>query len=90
MPLAHRGNPLVTLRFPAGSVSFRCPDGVYAAGDYSSPGIAAELMDDVVITRDETKADSACGCQAGTVRIASRRCWPRVRKANGSAKTCCS
>ena len=49
VPLAHRGNPVVTLIFPAGCVRFTCADGPYRSGDHSSPGIAAELLDDVFI-----------------------------------------
>ncbi|MFD1210633.1 DNA methyltransferase [Arthrobacter sp. GCM10027362] len=49
IPLAHRGNQLVDLSFPASTVTFNCSDGIYSAGDHSSPGIPAALLEDVVI-----------------------------------------
>lgn len=49
VPVAHRGNPITRLRFPPGAVRFNCPDGPYLAGDHSTPGIDAALIEDVVI-----------------------------------------
>lgn len=49
VPVTHRGNALTQLEFPAHSVRFNCPDGVYLAGDHSSAGIHAELLEDVVV-----------------------------------------
>lgn len=49
VPVTHRGNALTQLEFPAHSVRFNCPDGVYPAGDHSSAGIQAELLKDVVV-----------------------------------------
>ncbi|QYF88474.1 DNA methyltransferase [Arthrobacter sp. PAMC25284] len=49
IPLAHRGNPTVTIEFPANSVQFGCADGAYAAGEHSSPGIVAALLQEVTI-----------------------------------------
>lgn len=73
VPLAHRGNPLVTLSFPRGSVRFTCADGRYAAGDHSSPGIAAELLDDVVISEGQHDAGFR-------LRLPSRYSPERVRQ----------
>lgn len=49
VPVAHRGNPITRLRFPPGTVRFNCPDGLYLAGDHSTPGIDAALIEEVVI-----------------------------------------
>jgi adenine-specific DNA-methyltransferase len=49
IPLAHRGNPVAQLAFPPGTVRFNCADKTYQAGDHSSPGIDARLMEDVTI-----------------------------------------
>ncbi len=49
VPVTHRGNTPTRLEFPAGSVRFNCPDGIYPAGDHSSPGITAELLEDVAV-----------------------------------------
>ena len=50
IPVAHRGNRAVDLHFPARRVKFNCPDGVYEAGDHSSPGIEATLLDPVHVS----------------------------------------
>ncbi|WP_306872894.1 DNA methyltransferase [Arthrobacter bambusae] len=47
IPLAHRGNPVAQLAFPPGTVRFNCADKTYVAGDHSSPGIDARLLEDV-------------------------------------------
>lgn len=49
VPMAHRGNPTTRLRFPPGAVRFNCADGTYLAGDHSTPGIEAELTENVVV-----------------------------------------
>jgi adenine-specific DNA-methyltransferase len=49
-PIAHRGNPIVELAFPPGTVRFNCGDGTYGAGDHSSPGIDARLSKNVTIS----------------------------------------
>ncbi|WP_346028037.1 site-specific DNA-methyltransferase [Arthrobacter parietis] len=49
-PLAHRGNRVVELAFPPGTVRFNCGDGTYTAGDHSSPGIDAHLTKDVTVS----------------------------------------
>ena len=53
VPLAHRGNRIVDIFFPAGSVRFNCSDGRYAAGDHSTSGIEAKLLDPVEIRAGE-------------------------------------
>ncbi|WP_284989490.1 site-specific DNA-methyltransferase [Arthrobacter sp. efr-133-TYG-120] len=49
VPVAHRGNKRVEICFPPKAVRFGGPDGVYAAGDHSSPGIDAWLQEDVTM-----------------------------------------
>jgi adenine-specific DNA-methyltransferase len=49
IPVAHRGNPVANLAFPPGAVRFNCGDGIYAAGDHSSSGIDAALVEDVIV-----------------------------------------
>lgn len=49
IPLAHRGNPIARLVFPPGTVRFNCADKTYVAGDHSSPGIDARLLEEVTI-----------------------------------------
>lgn len=53
VPLAHRGNRIVELSFPAQSVRFNCSDGTYLAGDHSTAGIDARLLDPVEIRDGE-------------------------------------
>lgn len=48
-PIAHRGNRIVELSFPPGTVRFNCDDGMYPAGDHSSPGIDGRLTKDVTV-----------------------------------------
>ncbi|MEC5193484.1 MULTISPECIES: site-specific DNA-methyltransferase [unclassified Arthrobacter] len=48
-PIAHRGNRVVELAFPPGTVKFKCGDGTYPAGDHSSPGIDARLRESVTV-----------------------------------------
>lgn len=48
-PIAHRGNKSAEVRFPPRTVKFGGADGVYPAGDHSSPGIDASLLEDVVM-----------------------------------------
>lgn len=49
IPVAHRGNRQVELCFPPNTVRFGGADGVYTAGDHSSPGIDAWLLEDVTM-----------------------------------------
>jgi len=55
--MAHRGNRNADLTFPPGSVRFNCNDGRYEAGDHSTAGIDAWLLDsvDVVESRNLTE-----------------------------------
>ncbi|MBM4395682.1 MAG: site-specific DNA-methyltransferase [Deltaproteobacteria bacterium] len=48
-PLNNAGNSLQVLRFPAGSVRFRCPDGRYQPQDMSEGNIVTRLLDEVVV-----------------------------------------
>jgi adenine-specific DNA-methyltransferase len=49
IPIAHRGNRVVELAFPPGTVRFNCGDGTYTAGDHSYPGIDARLSKNVTV-----------------------------------------
>lgn len=53
VPIAHRGNRIVDISFPPHSVRFNCSDGIYAAGDHSTAGIDAKLLDSVEIRDGE-------------------------------------
>ena len=53
VPIAHRGNRIVDISFPPRSVRFNCSDGIYAAGDHSTAGIDAKLLDTVEIRDGE-------------------------------------
>ena len=46
-PFNNAGNGVRDLTFPAGSVHFRCPEGVIKAQDMSEGNIVTELLDDV-------------------------------------------
>lgn len=48
-PLVHRGNRVQDVLFPPQTVRFNGADGLYPAGDHSSPGIAAALLEYVVM-----------------------------------------
>lgn len=56
IPLTHRGNKLVEVYFPSNSVRFNCSDGVYMAGDHSTPGIDATLLDPVCVISGRNEA----------------------------------
>ncbi|RAN79341.1 hypothetical protein B5P43_15650 [Bacillus sp. SRB_336] len=47
--LAHRGNKVQNLTFPAGSVRFGVPAGLYAAGDHSTASVSVVLTADLVV-----------------------------------------
>lgn len=49
IPVAHRGNKVSEILWPAGSVAFNCADGLYEAGDHSSPGLDARLLEDMTV-----------------------------------------
>lgn len=55
IPLAHRGNPVAQLAFPPGTVRFNCADRRYGAGDHSSSGIDAHLLEDVTLLGGRNK-----------------------------------
>lgn len=54
-PFNNAGNGLKTLTFPAGSVSFRCPDGLIPAQDMSTERIVTRLLDPVTIAGGRNK-----------------------------------
>lgn len=48
-PLNNAGNTLNTLRFPAGRIRFKCPDGLYEPQDMSEGKIITRLLDAVEV-----------------------------------------
>lgn len=50
VPISNRGNPIREVLFPVGTVRFNCADGLYQAGNHSSPGIEAALLSDVTVS----------------------------------------
>ena len=48
-PLNNAGNGIQVLRFPAGSVEFRCGDGTYEPQDMSEGNIVTRLLDRLVV-----------------------------------------
>ena len=56
-PFNNAGNSVGVLRFPAGSVHFRCGDQLIKAQDMSEDNIKTVLLDDVVISQGRNATD---------------------------------
>lgn len=55
-PLNNAGNGVQILAFPAGSVKFRCPDGIFEPQDMSEGNIVTRLMDKLVVQNGTNKS----------------------------------